>query len=152
MVCLRSWARRSRAELECLFSPGLDRVDGHNGFRTGDSRTLEHELADAPRADHDDRSVWLHARRGQHRADAGERGAAEQRRLLEWHVLAERQGVPLGNDHTLGQRTGGRAAVHGLAVERHPCSSVHQSPGADRSVQRDARGGPATRTVCALAA
>ena len=72
-----------------------------------------------PRADHERDPAGLGTRREQHRADPGQRGAAEERRLAERHGAARRQ-RDLRRDHDpLGPGAGGRAAVDGLAVERH---------------------------------
>ena len=140
------------AEPQRLLAARLDRVDDDDRLGAGDPRALHDELAHAARADHERDAARLRARREQHGTDARQRRAAEQRRVAQRHGAAGRQGDLRGDDDPLGPGAGRRAAVHRLAVERHPRRAVDERPVADRAVERHAGGGPAARAVGAVAA
>ena len=78
-----------RAEPERLLAPRLDRVDDDDRLGACDACALDDELADAAGADHERDAARLGAGREQHGADAGQRRAAEQRRIAQRHGAAE---------------------------------------------------------------
>ena len=137
---------------ERLLAARLDRVDDEDLGGAGDPRPLDDELADAAGSDHERGEAGLGPRRVQHRADAGERGAAEQRGVLERHVVGERHRGSCGDDDVLGERTRRRAAIDRLAAEREPRPATEQRALADRRGERAARRGPAAAAGAALAA
>ena len=92
-----------RAEPQRLLAPAFDRIDDEDRARSGDARALDDELADAAGADHERREAGLGPGRVEHCADAGERGAAEQSRLLERNRVPERQRGSCGDDQPLLQ-------------------------------------------------
>ena len=109
------------AESQRLLAPALDRVDGDDQLRSGDPRALHDELPDPARADHERARAGRHPRREQGRADAGERRAAEERRLLAADTrLRSGSADPRVDDDALGQAAGRGAPVDRLAVERQP--------------------------------
>ena len=146
----RAGARR--AEGECLLAPRFDRIDDEDFGRVGDPRSLDDELADAAGADHERREAGLRTRRVHYRADAGQGGAAEQGRVLERHVVRKRHRGSRGDDDTLGERTGRRPAIDGLAAERQPRPAAEQRAFPDRGGERPARRRPAAAAGAALAA
>ena len=70
-----------RAEPQRLLAPRLDRVDDDDRLGSRDACALDDELPDAAGADHEHDAARLGAGREQHGADAGQRRAAEQRRI-----------------------------------------------------------------------
>ena len=73
--------RVRRAERERLVAAPRERIDADDRRRTRDAGALHDELAHAARTDHDHARPRRHARAEEHRPDAGQRRAPEQRRL-----------------------------------------------------------------------
>ena len=140
------------AEPERLLATRLDGIDDDDRLGARDPCALDDELADAAGADHEHDAARLGASREQHGADAGQRCAAEQRRIPQRHRAARRQCDLRRDDDSLGPGARRRAAIDGLAAERHPGRAVDERPVPDRAVERHAGGGAAAGAVRAMAA
>ena len=80
-------------------------VDRHDPGRTGDASALDHVEPDAAAPDHGDRVAGLDMGDVEHRAQAGDHGAAEDRRQLDRHVARYRDHAPFVHQHPLGEPT-----------------------------------------------
>ena len=98
------------AELERGVALQRDGVDGDDARRTRDARTLDHGLADAAAADHDDAGAGLDLRGVQRRADAGGDAAADERELLVGEVGLDLHDRHLVARHHVGERAEARSS------------------------------------------
>ena len=80
---------------------GVDRDDAAGA---GDLRTVDRRHADAAAADHRDGLAGLNLGRVHDRAVAGDDAAADQRREIERHVLADFDDGVFVHQHLLGER------------------------------------------------
>jgi hypothetical protein len=109
-------------------------------------------LPDPARADHQGGEAALRLRGVEDGADAGERGAAEQRRLLDRNGVAERHRGGGVDDDPLGERAGRGAPVDRLAAEREAGTAAEERAAPDRRRERPARRRPAAPARAAVAA
>ena len=87
----------------------------------GDPRALHDVETDAAATDHRDRVARPHARPVEHRADAGQHRAAEQRGPIERHLLGDGdQGVAV-HEHLLGQPAQRAHGVEGPVAPAQRC-------------------------------
>jgi hypothetical protein len=76
-------------------------VDRNNLSRAGNLRALNRREPYAARAENRDRGSRLDFRGPQYRADAGGNAASDQRRAIEWNVLADFHERVLMQQHLL---------------------------------------------------
>ena len=91
-------------------------VDRHDPGGTGDASALDHVEPDAAAPDHGDRVAGLDMGDVEDGTQAGDDGAAEDRRQLDRHVARYRDYAPFVHQHPLGEPTDPTHRGDGAAV------------------------------------
>ena len=128
-------------------------VDGDDLARPGGDGTQQRAQADAAQADHRHRGAGLHPCGVDHRAHAGEHGAAEQRRLVERQLGVDLDQRVARHRGVLGKAGDAQVMLHRRAVGPvQPARAREQRACAVRGRARLAQGRPALGAGAAMAA
>ena len=127
-------------------------VDGDDAFRAGDDPAQQRVHADAAQADHRHLPARRHLCGVQHGADAGDHGAAEDRRVLQRHVVRDLDQRILRHHRILREHGQAAVVVDRLAVQRQPACAGDQRAVGARVLELWHRFGPPAVAVAAVTA
>ena len=127
-------------------------IDRDDAAGAGQHRTHQAAQADAAQADDGDRAAGLDLRGVDHGADAGDHGAAEQRRDIERQARVDHHDRAAIDDGVFGVAGDAGLMVHRLAVEMQPMMARQELARGARRDRALADIGPALEAAPAAAA